>query len=208
MAYDLEEQEELDVLKDWWKRHGNTALLVAGAALIAFTGYRGWQYYQHSQALEASARYEALSQLDAKDIKGVRSSSGQLMEKYAGTVYAARAALLAAKANYEANDAKSAKAQLQWAMEHAKENQIRSVAQLQLAAIQLEEKQYDAALKTLADQHDAAFDGLFADLRGDILVAQGKPADARAAYKQALEKLDDEGRYRHYTEHKLEALGS
>lgn len=207
MAYDLEEQEDLDVLKDWWKRHGRTTLLVAGAVLVAFSGFRGWQYYQHTQAVEASTRYEALSQIDGKDIKSIRSISGQLMEKYAGTVYAARAAMLAAKANYEANDAKSAKAQLQWAMEHAKEDQIRSVAQLQLAAIQLDEKQYDVALKTLADKHDAAFDGLFADLKGDILMAQGKQVDAKVAYKEALGKLDDKGHYYQITEHKLEALG-
>lgn len=208
MAYDLEEQEELDVLKDWWKRNGNTVLWGVTAVFVAFAGFRGWQYYQQKQSYEASARYEALAQLDISDIKNIRSVSGQLMEKYSGTSYAARAALLAAKANYEAHDAKSAKAQLQWAIEHSKEEQVRGIAQLQLAAILLEEKQYDAALKALSDKHNAAFDGLFADLRGDILAAQGKTADAKAAYKDALGKLDEKGRYRRFTEHKLEALGS
>jgi predicted negative regulator of RcsB-dependent stress response len=79
---------------------------------------------------------------------------------------------------------------------------------LQLAAIQLDEKQYDAALKTLAETHDAGFDGIFADLRGDILVAQNKKAEAKAAYQEALIKLDVKNHYSNYTQHKLEALGN
>jgi predicted negative regulator of RcsB-dependent stress response len=146
--------------------------------------------------------------LDAKDLKGVQSISAQLMEKYAGTPYAARAALIAAKANYAANDAKSAQAQIEWVMSHAKEDAMRSIAQLQLAALQFDQKQYDVALKTLSDKHDVGFDGLFSDLKGDILAAQGKKAEAKAAYAEALTHLDAEGHYHHYTERKLDALGS
>lgn len=208
MAYDLEEQEQLDELKAWWKHHGNAVTWGLIAVLAAFAVFQGWKYYQRSQALQASTQYEALAQLSTKDIKDIRSVSGQIMEKYAGTPYAGRAAVIAAKANYANDDAKSAKAQLEWAMGHAQEDAIRAIAQLQLAAIQFEEKQYDAALKTLGEQHDAAFDGLFADLKGDILVAQGKQAEAKAAYEEALAKLEAKGRYRGYTQHKLDALGS
>lgn len=208
MAYDLEEQEQLDELKAWWKTYGTTVIAVVTVALLGLAGYKGWNYYQHSQSVQASAKYEALTQLDAKDVKGMGGIAGELMDNYAGTPYAGRAALIVAKANYAANDAKSAKAQLEWAMGNAKEDSVRAIAQLQLAGLQYEEKQYDAALKTLEQKHDAAFDGLFADLKGDVLVAQGKKADARAAYQQALTKLDAEGRYRRYTQYKLDALGS
>lgn len=208
MAYDLEEQEQLDELKAWWNTYGTTVIAVVTVALLGLAGYKGWNYYQHSQSVQASAKYEALTQLDAKDVKGMGGIAGELMDSYAGTPYAGRAALIVAKANYAANDAKSAKAQLEWAMGNAKEDSVRAIAQLQLAGLQYEEKQYDAALKTLEQKHDAAFDGLFADLKGDVLVAQGKKADAKAAYQQALTKLDAEGRYRRYTQYKLDALGS
>jgi predicted negative regulator of RcsB-dependent stress response len=208
MAYDLEEQEQLDELKAWWKRHGNTVISVVIAGFVAFSAFKGWQYYQHKQALEASDQYEALSRIEIGSVKEIRSLSGQIMDKYAGTPYAARAALLAAKANYAANDAKSAKAQLEWAMSHSPESAVRSIAMLELAAIQFEEKQYDAALKTLSEKHDAAFDGLVADREGDIFAAQGKKAEAKAAYQKALTVLDTKGHYRAYTQHKLEALGS
>jgi predicted negative regulator of RcsB-dependent stress response len=208
MAYDLEEQEQLDEIKAWWKQYGNLVTWGLIVVLACFAAYQGWNYYQRSQALQASVQYEALAQTTEKDIQSIRSISGQIMENYAATPYAGRAALIAAKANYAANDAKSAKAQLEWAAANAKEDAVRAIARLQLAAIQLEEKQYDAALKTLAEKHDAAFDGLFADLKGDILVAQGKKTEARAAYTEALSKLDAKGRYHGYTQHKLEALGS
>lgn len=206
MAYDLEEQEQLDEFKAWWKQHGKTVITGVLAVMISFAGYKGWNYYQHSQSMQASTKFEALTQ--AQDIKGMQTIAAQLMEGYAGTPYAGRAALVIAKANYVANDSKSAKAQLEWAMAHAKEDAVRSIAQLQLAGLQYEEKQYDVALKTLNEKHDAAFDGLFADLKGDVLLAQGKTVDAKAAYELALTKLDAEGRYRSYTQNKLDALGS
>jgi predicted negative regulator of RcsB-dependent stress response len=208
MAYDLEEQEQLDQLKAWWKTYGSTVLLVVGAVIVGSIAVKGWKYYQQKQSREASAQYEALVQSDPKDIKTIQSLSGGLMEKYASTPYAARAAVLAAKANFAAGDAKSAKAQLEWAAKNAEEGSVGSIALLQLAAMQLDEKQYDAALKTLAEKHEPGFDGIFADLKGDILVAQGKKAEAKVAYQEALTKLDVRNEYISYTHHKLEALGN
>ena len=208
MAYDLEEQEQIDEFKAWWKTYGKYVLLAVAVVLFTFFGIQGWRYYQHRQALMASTQYETLSQADAKDLKLIRSISAELMDKFSGTAYAGRAALIVAKANYIANDSKSAKAQLDWARNNAQEEPIKAIAQLQLAAMQLEEKQYDEALKILAEKHDPGFDGLFADLKGDILAAQGKKTEAKAAYQDALSKLDDSGNYHHFTAHKLEALGS
>ncbi|HSH97714.1 MAG: tetratricopeptide repeat protein [Methylophilaceae bacterium] len=208
MALDLEEQEQLDALKTWWSTYGNlltSALLVIVLALVA---YKGWAYYQHKQSTEASAKYEALIKLDPKDSKEIQAISADLMDHYASTPYAGRAALTVAVTNLTVNDTKSAKAQFAWAAENAKETQIQAIANLQLAGIQFEEKSYDEALKTLAIKHDEGFDGLYADLKGDILVAQNKKDEARTAYQEALSKLDAEGRYYHFTEHKLESLGS
>jgi predicted negative regulator of RcsB-dependent stress response len=168
---------------------------------------QGWKYYHNKQSMEASAQYQLLAGTDPKEIKTVRALSATLMDKYASTPYAGRAALMAARTNYAANDAKSAKAQLEWAVKNAKEGAVKSIAMLQLAAVQLDEKQYDAALKALAGKHEPGFDGLFADMKGDILAGQGKNAEAKQAYQEALTKLDVQGPYYHYTAHKLEALG-
>lgn len=207
MAYDLEEQEQIDEFKAWWKRYGNLLINLIIALLVAYSAVQAWKYYQSKQSAEASSLYQALTQINIADVKTIKTQSAKLIENYKGTPYAGRAALLVAKANYAANDSKSAKAQLEWAAKNAKESAIQAMASLQLAGILAEDKNYDAALKILSDSQDAGFAGLNADLKGDIYVAQGKIAEARKSYQEALTKLDARGRYHQYTSEKLEALG-
>src|SRR4051812_15812707 len=121
MAYDLEEQEQLDEFKAWWKLYGKMVTNLALAALVAYAAYQGWKFYQNKQAVAASTEYQELVVTDEKDLKGIQEKSAVLMDKYAATPYAGRAALFAAKANYHANEVKSAKAQLEWTVKNAKE---------------------------------------------------------------------------------------
>jgi len=207
MAYDLEEQEQLDELKAWWKAYGKLVSNAVLGLLVVYAAYQGWQYYQGKQAVNASTEYQALQTTDEKDVKAIQAKAAVIMDKYSATPYAGRAALFAAKANYSVNDAKSAKVQLEWAIKNAKETSVSAIASLQLANILAEEKDYQAALKLLDAKHDAGFDGLFSDLKGDVLVGLGKKAEAKAAYEQALTKLDAQGKYHALTQQKLEALG-
>jgi len=207
MAYDLEEQEQLDELKAWWKTYGKLVGNTVLGLLVAYAAYQGWNVYQGKQAVEASTEFQALQVADEKDVKTIQSKAAIIMDKYSSTPYAGRAALFAAKANYASNDAKSAKAQLEWAIKNAKETSVSAIASLQLANILAEEKDFQGALKLLEAEHDAGFDGLFSDLKGDVLVALGKKAEAKAAYEHALTKLDAQGKYHVLTQQKLEALG-
>jgi predicted negative regulator of RcsB-dependent stress response len=208
MAYDLEEQEKVDELKAWWKKNGTTVMLAVAVFAAVVAGMQGWRVYQNNQQRQAALAYEAVqSGVQNKDAKRIRDAAGQLIEKYPGTPYAPRAALLAAGVNYETGDAKSAKAQLQWVIDHAKEEGARDIARLRLAGILLDEKSYEEAMKTLEGSHEKTFDGLFSDLKGDVLAAQGKMADARVAYKAALEKMDEKSAYRQIVEMKLDGLG-
>jgi len=211
MAYDLEEQEQLDEFKAWWALHGKKVVTLVTVLVASYLGYQGWHYYQNQQAMKASTQYENLVKLDiteAKNLKAIQMISADLMDKYSSTPYAGRAALTAAKANFQANETKSAKAQLEWAAKNAKEDAIQSMALLELASLQVQDKDYDGALKTLNEKHSIGFDGLFADLKGDVFVTQGKVADAKKAYKEATEKLDQQGHLLKFTQHKLEALGN
>ena len=207
-TYDLDEQERLDELKAWWKRWGNLVLIALAVAIAAAAGWRYWQNRTVTQSLQAAAVYEKLTQsLATDDAKGAREAGGMLIEQYKDTAYAPRAALLLAQLNAANKDLKSAQTQLEWAVANTKEPVLRDLARLRLAGVLLDQKQYDAALKTLAASHSDAFAARFEDMRGDVLLAQGKPAEARAAYQAAFGKMQEDNAYRNIVELKLDALG-
>jgi predicted negative regulator of RcsB-dependent stress response len=207
MAYDLEEQEQLDEFKAWWKKNGKMVTNLALALVVAYAAWLGYGYFQNKKAVEASALYQALVVTEPTKTAEIKAQSAKLMEDFSGTPYAGRAAVFAAKANFAANDSKSAKAQLEWAIKNAKESAVKAIAGLQLAGILFEEKSYDEANKVLAAIADKGFEGLKADLQGDVLLAQGKQAEAKKAYQTALENLDAQGKVHQYTQQKLESLG-
>lgn len=207
MAYDLEEQEQIATLKAWWDKYGNATTWVLIAALAAYSGWNGWNYYQRDQAGKASALYDQLqAAVEAKDNAKVLRAAGDMEAQFGSTAYAPMAALVAAKSAFEANDLKSAKAQLQWAVEHGAD-EFKAVARVRLAGVLLDEKAYDEALKVLAGDVPAQFAGAVADRKGDVLAAQNKLAEARAAYKAALDATDKKNPGRQLIQLKLEAIG-
>lgn len=206
---DLQEQEQLDTLKSWWKDNGNWVLGVVLVVTVAMGGWRGWQYYQNKQTSEAATLYQQfVEQLASNDAKRVNDAAAAVMDKYAATPYASRAALIAAQVNESGKEPLRAKTQLQWVIEHASEDGLKSVASLRMASMLLDEKDYTGALKLLDAKHAASFDALYADLKGDVLGAQGKPAEARAAYQLAFDKLDEKSSYRNLVQMKLDTFGA
>jgi predicted negative regulator of RcsB-dependent stress response len=209
MALDLEEQEQLAELKLWWRQHGNLIVTTIVAAALAFSAWQGWRWYQASQAGQAAGVYESLVRAaQTADAKALRDASGTLIESYPRTLYASMGALVAARFHFDRNDLKAAKTQLQWVIDKSPSEDFRDLGRLRLAAILLDEKAYDAALKLLDEKHGPAYDAQYAALRGDVLVAKSQPAEARAAYKLALDKATKEqGNFRETVRMRLEALG-
>ncbi len=192
MSYDLQEQEQLDALKAWWRAQGNWVTTAATVVLVAVLAYQGWSWYGMRQSAAASALYEEFERTsnskDPKDVAKARDLVGTLIEQHGSTLYAAMAALRSAKSNIDTGDLKTAKAQLTWAAEHASHTELALLARVRLAGVLLDEKAYDQALQTLKVDVPDAFVAEFADRRGDVYAAQGKFADARAAYTEALGK--------------------
>ena len=208
MAYDLEEQEQIATIKSWWQQHGNLVTTAVLALAVGLAGVQGWRYYRGQQAVAAATLYHQVEYADkANDGKRVKEIAARLAEKYASTPYAAMAALRAAKVSAQGNDLAAAKLNLQWVIDNAREDEQKDVARMRLAGVLLDEKKFDEALKLLDAAHGASFDGLYADMRGDILAIQGKRAEARAAYQTALEKSDARSNYRPLIQVKLDTLG-
>jgi predicted negative regulator of RcsB-dependent stress response len=209
MAYDLEEQEQLATLKGWWKDNGTSVLVVLAAVAIALAGWLGWRNWQAGQAQQAAALYDSLQKaLQSNDAKSVRDAGGSLVEGFPRTLYASMGALASARFHIERGDPKSARAQLQWVVERSSSDELRDLARLRLAGVLLDEKAYDEALAQLEAKHAPAMASQYAALKGDVLVAKGKAAEAKAAYRLALEKSDERsGAFRASVQLRLDALG-
>lgn len=207
MAYDLEEQEQIATFKAFWAKYGNIITWVLILALGSYAAYNFWNSHKRSQATEASALYDELqASLEAKDNAKVQRVAGDIQAKYEGTAYAPMAALAGAKAAFDANDLKTAKAQLQWAVDHGND-EYKSIAKLRLSGVLLDEKAYDQALKLLGTDFLPQFAAEVNDRKGDVLVAQNKLAEARQAYVAALAAMDKNNPGRQLVQIKLEAIG-
>jgi predicted negative regulator of RcsB-dependent stress response len=207
-VYDLEEQEQLDDLKAWWNRWGNLVTGIVIAFCIAVVAIQAWRWWQHNQAEQASALYGAVASAARTDnLPKAKDAMTQLADRYAGTGYAPRAALLVAAMLFNGGDKAGAKSQLQFVVDRSDEEELKQIARFRLAEVMFDDKEFDNALRTLDTRHDEPFAGIYADLRGDVLAAAGRGNDARTAYQTALAKLDPKSPYRAYVQVKLDALG-
>jgi predicted negative regulator of RcsB-dependent stress response len=205
---DLQEQEQLDAFKAFWKQYGNLITWTLVLALGAYAGWNGWQYWQGQQGMKAGAMFEELDKAAAAgDVERTGRILGDLKAQYPGTTFAQHAALLAAQVQFDKGQADAAKASLSWVADTSRDEALKTIARLRLAALQAEAKQHDEALKTLAAATAPGFEALVADRKGDVLLLQGKKDEARAAYETAFKQMSDKIDYRRLVEAKLISLG-
>jgi predicted negative regulator of RcsB-dependent stress response len=210
---DLEEQEQLDELKAFWKKYGNLVTWLLIAVLACYAGWNGWNWYQREQAAKASAMFSQLeSAVQAGDVDQTARIFADLKSRYPGTAYAEQGGLLAARLQFEKSKPDDALATLGWVESNATEPEYQSIARLRAAGVLLDQKKYDDALKRLdaiaPKDATAEFGALVSDRRGDVLMAQGKTDDAKAAYTKAWTAMDPKVEYRRLIEAKLVALGA
>ena len=205
--FDLEEQEQLAELKHFWNQYGNLITWFLIAVLGAFAAFNGWQYWQRSQALQASVLYDEVERAaTAGDTGRVEQAFKDIQDKFGRTTYAQQAGLLAGKVLAEKGKPDAAKAALQWVASDASDSGYQALAKLRLASLLVEGKAYDDALKQLSGV-PAQFEPLAADRRGDIYNLQGKKDQAKAEYTKAWQGLGTDADYRTLVEVKLTALG-
>ena len=208
-TYDLEEQEQIDALKNFWNDYGRLIIAAVVAFVVGVGGTQGWKHYKRSQAEQASLAFVKLEDAIGKgDVNEIRNVGQDIIAEYTNTPYAQMAALVVAQTERESGDLETAAKRFQWVVDNARTEEVQLLARLRLAGVLLDQEEYDAALQVLDHEVTEAFSGAYADLRGDVLVAQGKTAEARAQYELAVEQARVNSPWRDVVQLKLDALGS
>ncbi len=186
--YETEEQQ-VEALKRWWKENG-TSLIVG--LFVGVSGLFGWRYYvdqNNFHAMQASDLYMQVMQsaaLNTVDDKTI-DINNKLINEFSDTPYAALSSLALAKSEYEKSNIDAATAQLEIAVKHASNDVIKQIANLRLTKVYIEQGKYDEALALLNQSHAAAYDAQYEELKGDLYLAKGDVALARAAYDKAID---------------------
>ena len=205
---DLEEQEQLDQLKHFWKQYGNIITWVLIAAMGSFAAWNFYQSYNRNQAGQASAMFDEVERAaQAGDVAKIERAFTDMKDKFGGTTYAQQAGLLAGKALFDKGNIDASKAALTWVADKASDEGLQAIARLRLAGVLVEAKAFDDAMKQLSGPFPAEYAALVADRKGDVLALQGKKAESIAEYKKAYDGFDERTDYRRLVEVKLNALG-
>ena len=210
-TYDLEEQERLAELKDWWVKWSSWVYAAIAVLVIGTAGVYGWRAFQKNQNDQAEVLFKSVKKAAeesaaSKDSKKLSAAASTLADKFPTTFQATDAQLIAAKAAFGSNDFAAAKTHLQWVIDKGRDTH-RNIARMRLATVLLETKNYDEALKVLDAVRDDAYASAAADLKGDIFAVQGHRDEARAAYQVAVDKADARNSLKPVSQAKLDAFG-
>jgi predicted negative regulator of RcsB-dependent stress response len=206
---DLEEQEQLAEIRAFWKAYGNLITWTLVLVLSGFAAWNAWNWWQADQGKKSAGLFDELGvAAQAQDIEKVQRALGDLQERFPSTTFASQGALLAAKLQLEKAKTDDAVRSLAWVAEKGSSAELTAVARLRWSALLMDQKKWDEALAVLSQISVAEFEALAQDRRGDILAAQGKRAEAVAAYEKARAAMDAELDYRRLVEAKLAALGA
>ena len=185
MAYSIEEEQEINQLKDWWKENGKTIIVAFILGVGGMFGWRYWQAHQAEQIAQASAQYDALIYSAQQDEQAKKANIEQFVQANSKTAYAVFALLDEAKKATEKQDFAAAELNLNQALTQSQDEVLTSIVALRLSAVQFQLGQLDNALTTLNQVKGESFNARKAILTGDIQVAKGDKVAAKNSFEQA-----------------------
>jgi len=200
------EQEQVEALKEWWDKNGRTVVAAIVVVLLSVLGWKSWMGHQQQRAEGASARYQQmLDVLDSNPAQAMELGRSVVAE-YPDSNYAVMASLAMAKEAVAQKDLDAAAAHLRLAMTQAELDEFKQLARLRLARVLLTQDKAEEALALLPADSEPSFRANYAELRGDILLSQGKRDAARDAYSNALAGYNDVPEKRSLVQIKLDDL--
>jgi predicted negative regulator of RcsB-dependent stress response len=202
----LSEEEQLEVLKRWWKDYGKTVIITVVVAVAGYFAYTAWQDQKRQNAEDASEVYEQLVKLVNTEPGKVMTDADkatashlakELKDADSKSMYAHSAAFFLAKIAVQDNKLDVAADELKWVLSAKPDAATEQLARLRLARVLTAQQAYDDALAQLSPEPAAAYAAEYAEARGDILKLQGDLDAARTAYEKALATTDPQQQERY-----------
>ncbi|MDH3947838.1 MAG: tetratricopeptide repeat protein [Gammaproteobacteria bacterium] len=201
------EDEQVQAIKDWWKENGRSVIAGLIIGIGAIVGYRYWTNYQTTQSEQASLIYaQVIASATSADNARAFEQGKSLISDYSGTPYAALSALTLSKLALDKTDYATAAAQLRWVIDNSSDDGLKHVARLRLARVLAAQDKPDLAISLLNEADTSGFTTLYQETRGDILLQQGKVAEAAVEYSKAMEDLEMNPQRRRILEMKFNDL--
>jgi len=184
------EDEQIEMIKQWWKKYGVTSLITFFLVIIAVFGIKMWQQRHERMLYKASAVYERMINASANnDNDLMQLNAARLIDHYRSTPYAQLAALMLARQAVNKGQMDVAEEKLTWIMKHGHNKELRQLARIRAARVLLAERKPEQGLELLQRVDDDTFTASAQEAMGDIYLALGKPDDARKAYNEAINAL-------------------
>jgi len=180
------DKEQIQIIKDWWKKHSSTVLTALLVFAITNYGWRYWQQHKNNLVAKTSLGYtQMLTAIEQKKTDEAVLMGKKLIKEQPKSVYAGMAGLMLAKIYVQKQDLKTAEEQLEFVINKTSDSAFKQIARIRLAKILLELKQPQKALDTLAVVNDVAYNAEIKEISADALLALGKNTEAKKAYQEA-----------------------
>ena len=185
-VYSTEEQQA-EAIKGFFRDNG---VALAVGVVLGLGGLYGWKAYnQHTiETTESlSDSYTQLVENAGQEGSTLLTDADEFIKTNGSSSYSVLAAFVTAKEAVEKDDLDKAAEKLTWISVNSKNTEFKALAFTRLARIQLEQKQYDAALATLGNTLPESSKATVAELKGDVYVAKNESEQARSAYQAAVD---------------------
>jgi predicted negative regulator of RcsB-dependent stress response len=188
----MNDDDRVQVLRKWWEDNGTFLVITLVLVIGGVIGWRWYLDYTQTRDEAASATYQRYLEARQRDAKAEETAAllATLDKDFRTTGYRIFTLFYRAHDASEANDFAKATEYLNTAVQDAKDDRLRDIARLRLARLQVQDGKADAALETLRKVSGSGFRAYVAELKGDILLGQNKPDEAREAYQAAAAAAD------------------
>ena len=190
MAEQYDEHEQSERVKQWLLKNGSNILTGILLAIASVGAWQWWQGKQLSDSQEAASQYQIFVQSIEKNDHAKAVVLGEaVIKNYNKSDFAFLASLRLAKYHIVQGKPDLAMAVLEKATTVANTDNKRELIQIRIAQLYLSQGKLKEASAKLKTFKPVFFPATYAEIQGDIALANGQRNEAVSFYQSALKLL-------------------